>query len=137
MPFRRRAYIWEEVERRLQKMSDYEDRRKTPALLLVIELLAERIWASLRVFGVCLFFLFIITVGLEIQVQSRNHTIKKVGVAAVQAKTAAEAAQRELEAAINQAQQQGQGQEQTARALQEIHDIKQYLDQLCANSPQC
>jgi len=108
VPFRKRPYLWEEVERRLQQLGTYEDQRKTPAMLLTVEIMTERIWASIRIFGLMLFFLFMLLVALQIQLTNRNADIARVGAAARDARLASIAAKEALDAAIKQSQDPAQ-----------------------------
>lgn len=72
MPWRKRSRL---LDKLIARMEEEEKPLQSMHILGVIELVSERIWASVRIVLLACFFLFVLLIGLEIQIQARNRTI--------------------------------------------------------------
>lgn len=132
MPFRRRSRLLDELTEQLKTQ---KKPLESMHVLGLIELLVERIYASVKILLAIAIVLAVISIGLEIQVQGRNHTIEKIHQsvdatreAANKAQDAANKADDDLTKAVTAA---AQGSQASADAIDSIHRIE---SQLCGGT---
>lgn len=75
MPWRKRAKLLDQL---IERLSHEQKPLQSLQVVALVELLAEKILASVRLLMVMCFMLFVLFIGLEIQVQIRNKDIAKI-----------------------------------------------------------
>lgn len=75
MPWRKRAKLLDAL---VERLKDEQKPLQSLQVVALVELLSERILASVRFLMVIATMLFVMVIGLEIQIQMRNRTLDDV-----------------------------------------------------------